>query len=46
MNSVACIQAALILTKDWILLLPSSLKFDFLSQPSAVVLSVIDKTQS
>ncbi len=46
LNNVACIWAASILTKDWILLFPSLLKFNFLSQPSVVVLSVIDKTQS
>jgi hypothetical protein len=46
MNSIACILAASILTEDWILLSPSLLKFDFLSQPSSVVLSVINTMQS
>ena len=34
------------LTDAWIGSLPSLVKFDFLNHPSAVVLSVIDSTQS
>jgi hypothetical protein len=46
MKRVACFQHALILADTWMGLSPNSLKLDFLSHPSAVVLSVIDKTQS
>ncbi len=46
MKRVACIQEASILTEAWAGLLPSSVKLDFLSHPSAVVLLVIKRTQS
>jgi hypothetical protein len=46
MKRVACFWHASILADAWMELSLSSLKFDFLSHPSAVVLSVIDKTQS
>jgi hypothetical protein len=46
MKREACFQAASILTDALMGLLPSLEKFDFFSHPSAVVLSVIDRTQS
>ena len=46
MKRVACTRAALILTDAWIGSSPSSVKFDFLNHPLAVVLLVMDSTQS
>ncbi len=46
MKRLAFFLAALIWTNDWSLLSPSLLKLDFWNWPSAIVLSVINRTQS
>ncbi len=46
MKRLACFWAASIQTNDWSLLSPCLLKLNFQSQPSAAVLSVIDRMQS